>query len=605
MATIPLSNTNIRLISGVPFYSDYKDTRYFDNLIQQTNYFLAKPLVHAMSNANFVKTDNGQYTIKVNKHIDDLLLSNYLMFQNAGYSTKWFYCFIERLTYEQSTTTTLHLKLDVYQTWLFDMNFKSSYVLREHCQLWNTDGTPVINTVDEGLNYGDEYETVSAMQYTPTVKPIKWLVIACKQTMHLDSNNVPINEIKPCVIGSIQPLSYYLIPFENEDDPLGVNIPKIPAGALISKPSKVLEALYTYEIAVNNIASIYLTDFIGINYSVDSGGLSITIESNSIVDVVPALIEDTITSNVFTCLYVEKVTRFVEFSRTIFPLYSDYKTVKESKLLMYPYTVLVLDDFRGNRQEYKNEYFSNRHIAPNLQIKGSIGTSNKVSYGFNNYNTNISGFINNKISNETALINNDPSDIPIVTDMLSAYLQGHRNSIQNQQNTIKFNGTMNAISSGVNIASSLIGKPNKIQAISGVTDLVQGAGNTVLQLQAINAKQKDIDNTPPNITKQGSNTAYTFGNEYQGVFAIKKQIKQEWIDKLENFFNMYGYKVNVTKVPNMHTRQYWNYVQTQSCVITGNFNNDNLVELKQIFDSGITLWHTDDVGNYSLNNVVL
>ena len=68
---------------------------------------------------------------------------------------------------------------------------------------------------------------------------------------------------------------------------------------------------------------------------------------------------------------------------------------------------------------------------------------------------------------------------------------------------------------------------------------------------------------------------------------------------------MFGYKTNEVKVPNFHTRRYWNYVQTANCVITGNFNNEDLTELRAIFDNGITLWHTDDVGNYSLNNEVI
>jgi hypothetical protein len=68
---------------------------------------------------------------------------------------------------------------------------------------------------------------------------------------------------------------------------------------------------------------------------------------------------------------------------------------------------------------------------------------------------------------------------------------------------------------------------------------------------------------------------------------------------------MYGYKVNEVKTPNFHTRQNFNYIQTASCNIQGNFNNEDLNELKTIFDSGITLWHTDDIGNYSLDNEVI
>jgi hypothetical protein len=89
------------------------------------------------------------------------------------------------------------------------------------------------------------------------------------------------------------------------------------------------------------------------------------------------------------------------------------------------------------------------------------------------------------------------------------------------------------------------------------------------------------------------------------VYILKKQIKAEYIKKLEDYFGMFGYKVNEVKLPNFHTREHFNFIQTVDCNISGNFNNDDLQELKNIFDNGITLWHTDDVGNYGLENGVI
>jgi hypothetical protein len=66
---------------------------------------------------------------------------------------------------------------------MFSMTFKPSYVVREHCQLWNTDGSPVINTVDEGLNYGSNYETVNVINWKPYTN-VLFLVIVTKSLMH-------------------------------------------------------------------------------------------------------------------------------------------------------------------------------------------------------------------------------------------------------------------------------------------------------------------------------------------------------------------------------------------------------------------------------------
>jgi hypothetical protein len=593
LATVPISGTNIRLLSNVPFSNDYKNTRWFDTITDQTTYFTNKNVIHSMTEANFQRVE-GKHFIKVDKSIDELWSTNYLMFQNTQYNAKWFYAFVTKLEYSQRNTTYVHFQIDVFQTWTFDMTFKPSFVVREHRPLWNTDGTPVINTVDEGLNYGTEYDNVKIENFQPN-GGYKFLVIVSKTPMH---SGATANIVKASVIGTPQPLSYYLIPFKDDD-----LTPTVLIGGLdsaISPPSQVLNQLYVDTKAVNNIISFYVTDYIGIqtNYSAGSGGLPDVLEFTNTENVLSSVtVGDTL-----EILYVEKV---VDFEITLGLIdtdkYEGFETVKESKLLMHPYCLTTLDDFKGNRVDFKNEYINSPSL--DLLIKGSLGTSNKVSYGIADYNYSASS-LKNELSNETALINNTPSDVPIINDYLAAFLQGHKNSLQNQKSSLLFNGMMNTLGSAVGGVASA-GTGNPIGVASAGLNIVQGAGSTVLQLQGIEAKQKDIGNTPPQIAKMGSNTSYDYGNNYNGVYVIKKQIKSEYRKKLADFFNLFGYKTNEVKVPNFHTRQYWNYVETTSCIITGNFNNEDLQELKSVFDSGVTFWHTDDVGNYLLDNGVI
>jgi hypothetical protein len=583
MATVPVSGTNIRLLSGIPFSNDYKNTRWFDNITSQTNYFLSKPTVHSINEANFQRIE-GRNFIAVNKSIDELWTTNYLMFQNASYNVKWFYGFVTKLEYVQRNTTYVHFQIDVFQTWKFEMNFKPSFVVREHCKLWNNDGTPVINTVDEGLNYGTEYDTTSILQWTPHDGTF-FLVVVAKKTMHGGSTNS--GKIVPMLNGSPQPLTYYIHPFK-----LDGSIPPVTVDGMninLSTISDVLKGLYTQTDAVNNIVSLYITDYVGYN--------NILTASSQWVE--HATIQDD--TNMFNTLYLKSMPYYDRKEHSFGDKWTGYKNVTESKLLMYPYTQLVLDDFKGNRANFKTEYINSSELK--VTAKGSIGTSNKVSYGLQDYNFNANG-LKPQLADEFALINNEPNDVPIITDLLSAYLQGNRNSIQNQKNSILFNGVMNNFGSFFGGVSSAANR-NVLGVANAGTNMIQGTGNTLLQIQGIEAKQQDIANVPPNITKMGSNTAYNFGNEYTGVYVIKKQIKPEYIKKLTDFFNMFGYKVNEVKVPNFHTRQNWNFVQTTTCTITGNFNNEDLQELKSVFDNGITLWHTDDVGNYSLGNEVI
>jgi hypothetical protein len=592
MATVPLSGTNIRLLSGVPFSNDYKNTRWFDNLSSQTAYFLSKTLVHSISQANYQRVE-GHTFIAVNENIDDLWSVNYLMFQNASYNNKWFYAFVTKLEYVNNRVTNVHFQIDVFQTWKFEMNFKPSYVVREHCPLWNSDGTPVINTVDEGLSYGSNYDVVDVLNYKPYTD-IMFLVIVAKQTMHYETTQ----EIEPNLNGLPQPLCYYVHPFRLDGSEVGVSIGS-EEGVGVNPVLEVLKGIYKNTDAVNNIVSLYVTDHIGGNVTYDAGFNMVTFPSNNFIQ---ALIHDGETN--FSTVFAKSLPSYTVKTTKYTNKYSSYRSVKESKLLMYPYTVLTLDDLKGNRQTIKNEYIKSNDIE--ISVRGSLGSSNKVVYTIDNYLIKSDlGIADQLPANlENSVISNNPNDLPIITDLLSAYLQGNRNSLEVQKNSVIFNGAMTGVNSAIGLGSS-IAQRNIAGAATSISHGVQGAGNTVLQLQAINAKQQDINNTPPSLAKMGSNTSFDYGNGLWGLFLIKKQIMPEYQKKLEDFFNMFGYKKNEVKQPNFHTRKYWNYVQTSSCIITGNFNNEDLNELKAIFDNGVTLWHTDDVGNYSLENEVI
>jgi hypothetical protein len=601
LATVPLSGTNIRLLSGVPFSNDYKHTRWFDTSSAQESYFLGKTVVHSMTENTFQKIE-GKNFISVKQNIDALWGVNYVMFQNTSYNVKWFYGFVTKLEYKNATTTYVHFEIDVLQTWMFTMNFKPSYVVREHCQLWNTDGSPVINTVDEGLNYGSNYETVNVINWKP-YNNVLFLVIVTKALMHDRDTNIKTGDIYPTVNSAPQPLCYYVHPFKL-DGTIPVAWDENSEEIILSNPTDVLKALYELDGAINNIVSLYITDYIGVNLAVDGSG-TITFPSSQFVNVnIMYEAPGTTTDSYLNTIFVKGINQYQPKAVTYTNKYADYRTVKESKLLMFPYTTLLLDDLKGNRQTLKNEYIKGDDLI--INVRGSLGTSNKTSYSIDNYQVkdNIEPadlFLSNL---ENAVLNNNPNDLPILTDMLGAFLQGNRNSIQNQLNSTIFSGYMNTMSGVISGASSAV-TGNAQGVVSSGMGIVGGMANTYFQTQGMIAKQQDINNTPPSLSKMGSNTYFDYGHNLSGLYLIKRQITPEYQKKLEDFFNIFGYKKNEVKLPNFHTRQNWNYIQTAGCVITGNFNNEDLQELKSVFDSGITLWHTDDIGNYALVNEVI
>jgi hypothetical protein len=565
-------NTEIRLVENVGLSNDYKYQMDFNNSTDQALFFISKAK-HTFYDFTYQRELNA---IKVPIPYDDIVQVNYLMYKNISFTGKWFYGFITRKEYINPNTTRIYFEMDVYQTYLFEMEWLPSFVVREHTDRWNEDGSPVVNTLDEGLFYGDEYETVSIEQYKP-YQDLYFLVIITKERMDTTFQS----GIYPTINGLPQPLSYYVHPFKL--DGTNPNIMLAGEGAGLSNIKDLLQGLYKNENAVNNVVSLYVTDYIGIpmNYNPTYSEYEFSRNVFSSVGVSDGV-------NTFTTLHLNDFTDYEPQEITFPNVWDAFNDVSESKLFMYPYTVTILDDFKGNRIELHNEYLRDGNLV--IQVKGSIGTSNKTAYTVKNYMRARNAQVEDSeiLGLEKAVINNNPNDLPILNEYLSAFLQGNRNSLENQANSTFFNGVLSIIGG---VASGNVGA------------MVGNTGNAFFSIQALNAKIKDINNMPPSMSSMGGNTYFDYGNGINGLFIIKKQITYEHRQRLTEFFQMFGYKVNRLKIPNLKTREHFNYVETIGANIKGNIPHEYLEKIKNVFNSGVTIWHGDYVGDYSKVNL--
>ena len=90
-----------------------------------------------------------------------------------------------------------------------------------------------------------------------------------------------------------------------------------------------------------------------------------------------------------------------------------------------------------------------------------------------------------------------------------------------------------------------------------------------------------------------------------GIAVRKYTCRAEIAEQIDDFFSMYGYLVSVIKTPNITGRQSWNYVKTRGACISGKVPATELRQINALFDRGLTFWHVDDVGNYSLGNGIV
>jgi hypothetical protein len=556
MSIIP--NSEVRLCSNVPLNNSYEHTMTFADASTQADYFLSK-VSHSFTGLTYQRES---LAVRVPASYDSLYNCNYLMYRNNDFGSKWFYAFITEREYVNPEMTLVHFELDVYQTWQFAINWNMSFVEREHAD------RSLLNTVDEGLNYGAEYNTISVTHFRP-YGDLYFLVTVAKKNMHGDPN-ASTNKYLWSLNGLPQALCFYIHPFYLDGSVPFSNM------QLNEQIGDVLISMYESTDAVNNIVSMYVTNFLPDQPTYDSASSTITFDTNFYKEV---------TIGSLNTIFVHSVN-YQTGTYDLGDKAAGFTANSETKLNVYPYRVTVLTDMKGNQVELKNEYIHNDHLV--LDVDGSLGMSNKVSYSVKDYNTTITDdTIKDAISHGHGLIDNSPNDVPIMTDLLSAYIQGNRNSLQNQRNSILFNGAFGAI------GNALTRNP---------LGFVQGAGNAYFQMQGLNAKQEDIKNTPPSISNLGGNTYFDYGNGLTGVWIIKKEITPEYNKKLTDFFKMFGYKLNEVKIPNLHSRQHFNFVKTVGANVYGDIPQQDLEKIRNMFNNGVTLWHGDWVGNYALAN---
>lgn len=130
--------------------SNYNHAPYFTNYISQNAWFNSKKLLTIEENSYQRKNNN----VKVPYSLEELKFCNYVIATNQQDNTKYFYFIIDKY-YINQNTSELILKLDVLQTYMFDLNFGDCLIEREHCKRWDN-GKPIQYTFeDEGLELGE------------------------------------------------------------------------------------------------------------------------------------------------------------------------------------------------------------------------------------------------------------------------------------------------------------------------------------------------------------------------------------------------------------------------------------------------------------------
>lgn len=249
-------------------------------------------------------------------------------------------------------------------------------------------------------------------------------------------------------------------------------------------------------------------------------------------------------------------------------------TPKNNKLLCYPYNYMTIV-MAGSEIAYRYEYFTDR--SPSFQLKQPLypgGASYIFPIGYQQ------GVGNDVFNLENSVTTGAYPTASFGASQFQNYLAQQGPSI-----AIGLIGDIGSIVGGAYAASP--------EAITGG---VTGIANTIADLY----KHALVSQTVKG-TQSISNLAY---EEYIFVRLKNMQIRPEYAKIIDDYLSTFGYKVCRIKTPNITGRASWNFVKTIDANVVGDIPDRAAKKLRQLFDHGITIWHTDDVGNYSLDNSI-
>lgn len=559
--------TRVRYFENVPFDISYQHTRYFANKKEQEDYFnYLKPKTAFGSNElKWVRIDLGE--ILLHGNFEDFNSVNYIEIINDG---KTYYAFVTEIEYTNNSSALIKFEIDVMQTYMFDITFHKSFIEREHCNRWNKDGTPIINTVPENLDLGSEYVTIvekNASQDISTFFNIKILLITTTEKLSGDSTKDNYNYMS----GAPNSLYYYMAIYTYRNDSITPSRTIINNNDSMDNNFENLMSELMKEENTNKVVSFNFLPFIPFRHTINYNPSSFTTTIESDFLLATSIYYSRVLSNNIT---PKKIYEDVN----IFKGYLDTDKTKESKLLFYPYSYLALSDSSGSYQVIKPEYMKNGNLI--VYGKSIIDSKFKAIYYVENYK-------GNKKALDDSLISNLAPDIAVINEYTATYLQGNKHSMM-MSTGLGVVGGIGAM--GVGLATA-----NPFLSIGGATSIVGSLGGLM-------GKSLDINNIPNSLSKQNGNSTYNIGDDLFIPLLQYKQISYERFKMIEDYFKTYGYATNRVKYPNLNTRKHFNFVKTVGCNITGKMPNDSIRKIKQIFDSGITLWHVNDVQNYNLTN---
>lgn len=546
-------------IGRVPFDNSYAHTMTFANASSQASYF-SSVCTQALEDGSYtyVRMNNS---IKVAFNAERLYTYNYVMYQNRNYGGKWFYAFITGVNYVNERTTELVLELDVMQTWYFDYTLEECFVEREHV---NDDTIGAHINPEPGMSMEYVYHSFAREPFEP-----EWLVLMVNQYPYYNVQQTEVMGSSP-VSGGLYQGQYSACRYIVYD---------------LSNPERIHQDIDAFNgsgcaetICDSFTAStqqIYLNDLEPLTVKAAEG-------------------DATKISGVYQ---LKEGTSVHTVSRKLNrPGNLDGYVPRNNKLYTYPYMYAEVGDYNGATTDFRFEFAGTDGIILDIDSPASPeGAAYVTARAYNGLEAHQKSAL--------PFVANVANKVPWV---YSAYQNwGAQNAVTNQLSVM--GGVMNAtfgMIPGMSKAAGALGGGKRSDLGKGLYQAGEGGSGGIEQVLGVVATNDRMSKVP-NTAMGNTNGNAKLQNGYQGFYYSTKTLRYEFAQIADNFLTMYGYAVDRLKVPNRTGRRNWNYVKCANCDFHGRVPASHMALINQIYQSGITFWHTSDIGNYSLDNSIV
>lgn len=564
---------------NVKWSNDYKHVMLFSSQSVRNDFMTS----HLLKLKNNVIYYNPNRYIDVAGMLQNAESYNYVYYTNdSDISNTKYCCFVTNYEYIAPDTTRLYIELDVFQMLIYSTNFYQSYI--ERAIISKSADNANTNYMPEPITAPLEYEK----KLTDILESAKW---EPAWVLHMASYyNSATGKYDYKGIGTNNTYGEYGRFIESQ-----VEMDKVLTMYGRKAINEVLEDFNVMlDDTVDNFTQNGKEVLKSIIQGIFSGGISTTEGWNNMTGLaaisdigsladfqdhrdellglyaIPQWLKEAYIADGGDSNFADNRRSYkdVDLSINRNSLANGY-TPRNKKLLTSVCRGYVLANKTGMRKAFKPELFDDN---PTIRIAGITMATLGYQWHINNYHE----------------ITDSYGEVPYNSERRVGY-----DSNSGLNKAINTMGAISSVAGGVGALAGGIASKKPVGVIEGINSGVNSLVNAVDM----------IGNQEQHIGNNGDLLRVTGGRAQLSWYEVSPTRSE--CESIDNFFDMYGYTINKHANPRSYfnTRSVWNYVKCANVNLSCDAPADYENKLKNIFTSGVTLWHSySDFGNYAKTN---